>query len=639
MKKLITIIASALTLGAYAGQENVPVAFDTSSVPVGTEVNVEADGVVFATASTTGRSLFALLPSADVKSYGLKLAGETNNTVIDTDFTKVSATPAGWTATVRTDVTGRSIVSYNSEKGAYVTNWNRNTLYTDVSVKSDATTTIHIETYANGNECNATFYLAADDCSVIFGSSYNDYKYIQAGVVAESVAGKYASFKTADSGVAISDPTKLTEEADVNVKKSLTYDLTLAGATLSGTVTDGEKTANISFTLPEATSFATFGVCLDGGNGNVGIKSVTIKDDQVPPREPTKVYAKNNTLNGGFTLDGEDTDLIAGDVIAIKLGTMSGSQWQMDLSKHSGHNYVFEKNEGSDNRFSVISDIPVNTTVTINEGVQTYFYNGNLTPKDHAVANGVVVAGDGTLTVENIVTVNGNVEISVATFEVTSGSFKLADGATLKVPAKLADGKVTTDVANVRIDYDAGTKMYSLVNTYTIKIKAVDNTKVQYRNHEDDEWVDAPEAAEGFHTIVSGGIFYFQYVALEGYTVTGDQSGLKYTSNGGITANTTYNPATLPITVTTNVTQEDVDLMVEDVSESILDLINGALSVEVDTVNGVTITITGAATLEGLAESTAKTTLVGDGSHKPVTIPEIGSKKAGFYKVEATTAK
>ena len=53
-----------------------------------------------------------------------------------------------------------------------------------------------------------------------------------------------------------------------------------------------------------------------------------------------------------------------------------------------------------------------------------------------------------------------------------------------------------------------------------------------------------------------------------------------------------------------------------------------------------TTTVAGfAATLEGLAESTAKTTLVGDGTHKPVTIPEIGSKKAGFYKVEATTAK
>lgn len=91
--------------------------------------------------------------------------------------------------------------------------------------------------------------------------------------------------------------------------------------------------------------------------------------------------------------------------------------------------------------------------------------------------------------------------------------------------------------------------------------------------------------------------------------------------------------------VTPSVTQEEVDNSVADLLAAIVDLINGAESATITTLNGVTYTITGAATLEGLTTSESKTSIIGDGTAKTVERPTVSSTTSAFYKVEATTAK
>lgn len=529
MKKLLAIVASALTLGVFANSAADPViTADTSAVDPDTTCSVMADNEKVFDFATNGGvmaiqidekyvgrrvclavdgeeitdSTTANMGAANPKLAALKLAGENTDTVVwsnlgsaitDSDIAYAGAADVKLCLRATDDAPVGSLVKL---------------------------TKIVIADRPNRDQTTPCYKLTVGD-HVYYTEGRvvgTDEVVINTAAAEEVQTKRYTSIYT------------FAENYEPVLSVGEVYDLIpcLANHTVQTGNRAGATCGKVGTPTTEGILWWNANVSTGNGWNILGeIHGVVL------PRDPTTVYTKKNTLNGGFTLDGEDTDLIAGDVIAIKLGTMSGSQWQMDLSKHAGHDYVFEKNEGSDNRFSVVSDIPANTMITIKEGVQTYFYNSGVTPKDHAVADGVVVTGDGKLTVENIVTVNGSVEISVATLEVTSGSFKLADGASLKVPAELAEGKVTPAGSKKRVAFNETTKTYSLVQQREMTVRVVENTTRYYLNAKDENGTSTEMIAiEGNSVLIDNGTgFTAYYIANEGYELSKTADGAKISSD------------------------------------------------------------------------------------------------------------
>lgn len=162
----------------------------------------------------------------------------------------------------------------------------------------------------------------------------------------------------------------------------------------------------------------------------------------------------------------------------------------------------------------------------------------------------VNIHGDGKVVIgaNQNTTIMGASTITVPVEKASGATLKLAAGATLTVAEELAEG-VLESADKTRLAFDAETLTYSTVNQWTIKIVAIANTKVQYRQSTTAEWTDAPAAVDGFYSVVvdQSTPFYFQYIADPGWVITGDQSGLKFTN--GVTADYTYNPVPKPITV------------------------------------------------------------------------------------------
>lgn len=625
MKKLLTIVAAALSFGAYAGQEDVPVVFDTSSVPVGTLVNVEANGQVVATTQTRGNLLFVQMPPT--ASYGLKLAGEAVYDVIDTDFTKATACPVGWTAKSYRDA---NPFNYN-ENGAVIPAWNQSSLQTTCSISpANAETTIDVVTFASGTNKNRNMVLAlsSETYSVEIGNSYNgaNDSRVRIGAYDGDASQKFASFQTNASFANPEEITDIATPEEIDVSKSLTYHLVIAGTSLTGAVSDGTTTKDISFKLPETYEFTTFNIDVDAAGGTAGIKSVTIKNDQEPPTVRT-IEVADWTFES-FTYEGESTELAETDIVRIP-STLADddAQWQSQniCPKLDGHAIIIEK----EMNWKASVD-----RMTIND-VQIYLYQTQASK----LVSGAVIDGTGTLRCsEDNIPVEGPATISCTIAD--AGSFKLAAGATLTVNEKLSDGRVTTDVANVRIAFNETTKTYSLVEQVVFSIPVIENAKAQYRYLSETAWTDATVTDGEYYkiTVDKSVGFTFQYVALDGYSISGNQTGYKYTS--GLTADTTYNNPKNDLKVQANISQEELDLLVSGISSRVLSLINGGESVTMLLPSGVTVTITGAPTLEGLPTSTAKTTIVGDSATKTLTLPTVeGATTAAFYKIEATTAK
>lgn len=252
---------------------------------------------------------------------GLAMLAEAGE-LLSTDFTSVTSLPEGWTATHGT----RADVSYDSTKGAYVTNWNKNTLYTSLTTHPKMKTSIHLETYANNAaDINAVIALGSDSYSIMIGNSYSNHPKIQIGSFNESVNGTYLSFKSAD-GKAPSNPTELATSTEITISKSLTYDLELFGTSLTGTVTDGTNTKEISYTLPAATSFTHIGFSLDGANGTVGIKKVTVSETAP---HTFKVGLEGDEA-GKFWLDGKEFLIRCGE---MHYGRIPKGYWRDRIRK------------------------------------------------------------------------------------------------------------------------------------------------------------------------------------------------------------------------------------------------------------------------------------------------------------------
>lgn len=585
MKKLLAIVASALTLGAFANSAADPViTADTSAVEPGTTCTVMAGSEeAFSFATTGGEvtleldeayvgrrvclavggeeitdSTIAQMGAANPKLGALKLAGDPvvcNNTVLEQNFvseTETTTLPEGWTApfyqgglTPLFKLGANGALVYNNGNG-----WKRNALQTACTISSDEVTEIDVVTYADSADRNVVIFLASSDYSVAIGNSYNSNKEISIGSFAGDASDCFVSFQN-NTGTNPNDgKTEVVASGAITVGGPLTYHMVLNGTSLTGTVSDGTTTKDISFTLPETYSFSTIGLSLDGPANSCGVKSVTIKNDYVPPREPMTVYATGKAMNAFVDAEGTAVEeLVKGDT--INLGTKTtGNVWGggANISNFASYQIVVE---GMEMDLGAGSGVPENGKLTINyrDGNKGIYLYGNIganakidgtgllylghTGDACTIGNGTAITCDVAFqNAKKIATINGAVSIT-GTITMGNGEFKLADGATLTVAEKLADGKVTTDVSKKRVGYNEETKTYSLIQQREMTVRVVENTTRYYLNAKDENGTSTEMIAiEGDSVLIDNGTgFTAYYIANEGYELSKTAGGAKISSD------------------------------------------------------------------------------------------------------------
>lgn len=314
MKKLLAIVASALTLGAFADAGNTPMTFELpEGLAAGTEVSLVCDGEVVHTTKATSDTITYSTEGLEAGEYWLELANgtpiteslmigtvasapqfamakyaTTGYTIVDTDFTKATSCPEIWTAKRGGSVSTGSF-TFNTNGAIANTGWGENKLITTCDITNADTVTIDVVTYSNNTEnYNMVLSLGSSDYSVSIGNSYDntngkDGTAIKVGSIEGDSATKFMCFQSG-TGTNPGNIAVVAEKTDLNVKSSLTYHLIVGEGKLVGTVTDGTTTKNIEFELPETFAFTSFGIDLAGPANGCGVKSVKITEGIVEPR-------------------------------------------------------------------------------------------------------------------------------------------------------------------------------------------------------------------------------------------------------------------------------------------------------------------------------------------------------------------
>lgn len=240
--------------------------------------------------------------------FGLELANR-EDVMANTDFTRATATttiPDGWQAGGSRAVSGNRFDL--GANGAVVKfGWRHDVLYREVSIDHRLRTTIHVETYGNRDEgrLNSVLSLSSPTYSVCIGNSYYNRREVAIGTVNEEAATRFCTFDASSADAAdirLASSAVVAAADEMNVGGPMTYDLVVDGASLTGTVTDGNVTKDISFALPSAYSFTKIGFSFDAPAGTVGVKKIIV--ERVLP---------------DYTLDGErvDTDAEARDLYLL----------------------------------------------------------------------------------------------------------------------------------------------------------------------------------------------------------------------------------------------------------------------------------------------------------------------------------
>lgn len=201
---------------------------------------------------------------------------------------------------------------------------------------------------------------------------------------------------------------------------------------------------------------------VNSGDASKRVSDVSADGYHVYSLVPSPAEVATTTFSfNTFTYGGQPVSLAAGDTIVVP-ADCTGNQWDPSLSNAAGHPVIVRK---SMNWKAGIG------TMTIDSGVTVFAYGNN----GSAINDGAVISGAGTLQLQDTVPVRGKASVSCTVGG--DGTFSLADGATLTVAFKLADGKVTTSVANKCVSYNSETKTYSLVfeaTTTGVEITAAD---------------------------------------------------------------------------------------------------------------------------------------------------------------------
>ena len=219
---------------------------------------------------------------AALLAAGTAFANAEVTSLIDVDFTKVSAMPHGWTSGQwNGDNTPHFAFGAN---GVTVNHpWKQNYLETTdltLSLAEGVSYTIKFTTYSSGSEdYQALFYLSSTNYSIALGNSYNSNKNVYVGDLDSAIGDKFVSFQDGKDRTVIEEPQEI---AGLNVSNGLDYSLTLTEDLLSYSISDGTTTKNGSFTFSATDSFSKIGFVLDGATGAVGVKNVSVVSSAIP---------------------------------------------------------------------------------------------------------------------------------------------------------------------------------------------------------------------------------------------------------------------------------------------------------------------------------------------------------------------
>ena len=201
---------------------------------------------------------------------------------LTTDFTTA---PTDWTSG---QWNGWNTPHFNyGENGAVIAQpWKQNTLSTAITLSPEEAITIEFSTFGNGNEQGLMFYLSSstDNYSVVTGTSYNSNKAVDVGYLDKAIVPRTENGGSNMGNVGFqANTTNLvtsfgsTSGTTLSTFNPLTYTLTLDGAALTVSVKDKDgKTWSEDYTIKSDVTFDSIGFIMDGGAGNVGVKSISI---------------------------------------------------------------------------------------------------------------------------------------------------------------------------------------------------------------------------------------------------------------------------------------------------------------------------------------------------------------------------
>ncbi len=383
MKKLLAIVTTALTLGAFAGSAADPViTADTSAVPSGTTCTVMADNEELFDLTANGGDVTMELDEVNVgKRICLMANGEE---ITDSTTAQMGAANSKLAAIKTTGEVGATVIWSNLNSNITSVNQAGNEgikLCLRATAEAPAGSTVKLTKIVIADRPNRDRTTPCYKITVDGTDYYTEGRVAGGEVVVNTAAAEASQVKRGTSIYTFA------EGSEPSLSVGVVYDVIPCLA--DHTAQTGDRAGATCAQLEGANvSPATNGLLW--WNANVSTSSgwnilgeIYGEVIATPSREPGDVYLKNNTpeyvLEDGTAV----TELIAGDVIVIKSGKYY-NVWSATLDNvPSGYTVKFASDA------NLKSSIPDNTTIVCNSTVYLY---GNI----GANAN---ISGSGTLSV------------------------------------------------------------------------------------------------------------------------------------------------------------------------------------------------------------------------------------------------
>ena len=165
--------------------------------------------------------------------------------------------------------------------------WKQNTLSTAITLSPEDAVTITFSTYGNGGEQGLLFYLSSstDNYSVVTGTSYNSNKAVDVGYLEKAIVPRTEQSQESMGNVGFQTGTanlvtsfgSTSAAKELSTFNPLTYTLTLDGSALTVSVKDKDgKEWSDDYTIKSGVTFDSIGFIMDGNEGDVGIKNISI---------------------------------------------------------------------------------------------------------------------------------------------------------------------------------------------------------------------------------------------------------------------------------------------------------------------------------------------------------------------------
>ena len=213
------------------------------------------------------------------------LAIAQTESLLNTDFTAVSAMPNGWTSG-QWNGWNTPHFSFSSNKGASVAKpWKQNSLEHAITLSPNGSYVIRFSTYASTANVGAMIYLSSSSANYSFvaGNCYDTHTNVYMGYWNAAIdtrtsnddTGSFVNFQEGNVPTAFDSSSN--SNGTINVGGALDYTIKLNGSALTLTVQDASSASwTKSVTLKENVAFDRIIFGLDGGGGTVGLKNVSV---------------------------------------------------------------------------------------------------------------------------------------------------------------------------------------------------------------------------------------------------------------------------------------------------------------------------------------------------------------------------